>query len=391
MKTRLLLLLSAQLLLASCADNNKERMLAQLAELERQNLADSVMTNDTLALQLTEYFDRHGTPNERLRAYYILGRTYADLGEAPAAIQAYQDATDRAETTAADCDYAKLSRVHAQSANLYHKTLQPRSQLEELNNAIICATIAGDSLIAIECLSQKADAYSQLHIPDSVIYFREKASQMYASIGQQKRSATAISGAIPPLLDIGNVRQAKEYMNIFESLSGKFDNDGNITRGGEIYYYVKGRYYLATDNLDSAEHMFRRLVTDGYSLNHKIASCKGLQEVYHRREAPDSIAKYADMAYQLNDSAYSLSEMENIQKLKTSYDYTRSTLLAKKKEEEANRIRHSFYLAISLSLAVIFFLLLLGVFYRGKKQLQKLHYLHLLSNLEQSQTHLQKQ
>lgn len=73
------------LLLLTACGHRHEQMLQQLTELERQNRADSVMHNDTLALQLTDYFDHHGTANERLRAHYILGRTYADMGEAPAA------------------------------------------------------------------------------------------------------------------------------------------------------------------------------------------------------------------------------------------------------------------------------------------------------------------
>ena len=367
---RLLIILYAlvALLLASCTGHRHQQMLAQLEELERQNVADSLMTNDSLALALADFFDRHGTPNEQLRAHYILGRTYADLGEAPAAIEAYFDAATRADTTASDCDWAKLSRVHAQSALLYHRLVQPRSQLQELGLAIDCATKAGDSLMAIACFSQKADAYSQIHIPDSVIYFRERASQMYASIGHLKRSATAISGAVPPLLDINNVKKAKTYMDKFESSSGQFDDKGNIAKGREIYYYVKGRYYLAISNVDSAEFMFRLLARKGYSLNHKIASCKGLQEVFSRKGVADSIAKYAELGYQLNDSAYSLSEMENIQRLKASYNYTRSKLQAEKKENEANRIRQLFYLMLTdaVSLLVILALAFLAYYWRSR-------------------------
>ena len=73
------------IVLAACSGDGSE-MRAQLEELERQNRADSVMTNDSLAEQLVKYFDRHGTPNERMRAHYILGRTYADMGEAPRAV-----------------------------------------------------------------------------------------------------------------------------------------------------------------------------------------------------------------------------------------------------------------------------------------------------------------
>ena len=55
------------LLLASCTGGRHQQMLAQLEELERQNVADSLMTNDSLAQALADFFDRHGSPNERLR------------------------------------------------------------------------------------------------------------------------------------------------------------------------------------------------------------------------------------------------------------------------------------------------------------------------------------
>ena len=63
---------------ASLGCEDHQQMLTQLEELERQNLADSLMTNDTLAIALSDYFDSHGTPNERMLAHYLLGRTYAD-------------------------------------------------------------------------------------------------------------------------------------------------------------------------------------------------------------------------------------------------------------------------------------------------------------------------
>ena len=55
-------MLLAVLLLVAC--DNGERQRLQLAELERQNRADSLMLNDSLARDLADWFDRHGTPNE---------------------------------------------------------------------------------------------------------------------------------------------------------------------------------------------------------------------------------------------------------------------------------------------------------------------------------------
>ena len=113
----------ALLLLAACDPGRHERMQQELAALQAMNQADSVLTNDSLAQALADYFDRHGTPNEQMEAYYLLGRTHADRGEAPAALAAYHDAIDRADTTAADCDFYMLASTYAQMALLYHQQL----------------------------------------------------------------------------------------------------------------------------------------------------------------------------------------------------------------------------------------------------------------------------
>ena len=56
-----------------------------------------------------------------MEAYYLLGCVYRDLGEAPNALSVFHDAVDFADTTDIDCDYALLSRVHAQMADLLEK------------------------------------------------------------------------------------------------------------------------------------------------------------------------------------------------------------------------------------------------------------------------------
>ena len=107
-RTRWLCRLIAFLLLAACTSGDRQQRLAQLEELERQNVADSLMTNDSLAQALADFFDRHGTPNERLRAHYILGRTYADLGEAPAALDSFYNALSCVDNSIFQEDYRTL-------------------------------------------------------------------------------------------------------------------------------------------------------------------------------------------------------------------------------------------------------------------------------------------
>ena len=319
--------------LIGCGGAEEQRR--QLAELEEQNHSGQPMLNDTLAETLVAYFDRHGNANERMRAKYILGRTYYCLGELPRALETYYEAADCADTTASDCDFAKLSRIHAQSAIVFNMQVQPRSQLKELRLAEYYAWKGLDTLQAIECYAQQGDAYDFLNQHDSVLIIRNKASELFRAIGQIDRSAQVLGSAISSSIEIGNKAQAKLYLDLYEKYSGLFDNNGDIEKGREIHYYIKGEYYLAIHQLDSAEYMFRKELRDGKDINNHIAGCKGLQKVYEQKRIPDSIAKYATLSYELNDSAYLLAEMQNIQKLQASYNYNHHKFLAEKSRLEA--------------------------------------------------------
>ena len=353
-----LLCLWALCLLLGCSSGEEQRRL--LAELEEQNRSNVSLENDSLAETLVAYFDRYGSPNERMRAKYILGRTYYCLGELPRALETYYEAADCADTT----DYYLLSRIHAQRADIFHKQVQPRSELKELRLAECFAKKGRDTLTAIECFSLQAEAYKYLHEIDSAILITEKASWMYNSIGRVDKSSQVLASAITPLVEKGELGKAKEFVDRYEIGSGFFAGSLTVPEGREIYYYIKGNYYLACEMLDFAEYLFRRELRDGKDLNNQIAGCKGLQEVFERRKNVDSIAKYANLGYILNDSAYSLAEMQNIQKFQASYNYNHQKFLAEKKALEA-RIA---WLALALGALVV---LLTGYFFGRRYRIFK--------------------
>ena len=319
--------------LIGCGGGEEQRR--QLAELEEQNHSGQPMLNDTLAETLVAYFDRHGNANERMRAKYILGRTYYCLGELPRALETYYEAAECADTTASDCDFAKLSRIHAQCASIFHKQIQPRSEMSELNLAEYYAWKSKDSITAIECYSLLSSVYKSLNLSDSALLIAEKAFSKFQSVNRLDKSALTLGPIITTLLQRGELEKARRYISIYESESGLFDINGNIQKGREIYYYIKGEYYLKRSITDSAEHYFRKELREGFDLNNQIAGYKGLQNVYEKRGILDSIAKFANLGYLLNDSAYSLSEMQNIQKLQASYNYNHHKFLAEKSRLEA--------------------------------------------------------
>jgi hypothetical protein len=346
-------IVAAACLMIGCT-GNKAQMLQLLEELEATNRAGEQLLNDSLAEELVDYFERHGSSNERMRSRYMLGRTYYFMGELPRALEIYNEAADCADTTSADCDYKVLSRIHAQKAVIFNMQVQPRSQLQEFRLAEYYAWKGKDTLQAIECYAQQANAYEFLKINDSVNIITENASLLFEKVGKVDRASQILGLEISSLLDMGELEKARSVINKYES-SSAFDSLGNIMQGLEIFYYVKGKYYLLIGKTDSAEYFFRKELKLGKDLNNQIAGCKGLQQIYEQKKYSDSIAKYANHGYILNDSAYSLSEMQNIQQFQASYNYNHKKQLAEQKAREAERA----WLILALVICGIFIILLL--------------------------------
>lgn len=356
-------IVAAACLMIGCT-GNKAQMLQLLEELEATNRAGEQLLNDSLAEELVDYFERHGSSNERMRSRYMLGRTYYFMGELPRALEIYNEAADCADTTSADCDYKVLSRIHAQKAVIFNMQVQPRSQLQEFRLAEYYAWKGKDTLQAIECYAQQANAYEFLKMNDSVNIITENASLLFEKVGKVDRASQILGLEISSLLDMGELEKARSVINKYES-SSAFDSLGNIMQGLEIFYYVKGKYYLLIGKTDSAEYFFRKELKLGKDLNNQIAGCKGLQQIYEQKKYSDSIAKYANHGYILNDSAYSLSEMQNIQKLQASYNYNHKKLLAEQKTREAERAW--LILALTVSGVIIILLLFSKKYYLFKK------------------------
>ena len=353
----LLLVLLPLILLAACDDGARQRL--QLKELERMNRADSLMTNDSLALDLAEWFDDHGTPNEQLRAHYILGRTYADLGEAPQAIEAYNDAADRADTIDADCDYKTLCRVYTQMADVYYHQDLYHYQLSNLDRAVYYGYLANDTLAALLAYAQKVSTYEQMMMLDSMLSVCETVSRKFREHGFIEEAAGVLAIPITHLSENGELEKAALYMKRYERESGFFDDDNNIESGREIYYYDKGRYFLKVCQFDSAEYYFRKELATGKDFNNQNAGALGLALLYQQTDRPDSAVKYALYSYAMNDSAYNHKSTTDVARMKSLYDYTRYERQAHIERESALQSSHRFVLASIFAGLLLFAILLL--------------------------------
>ena len=171
---RHLLTVTAILLAFACCttEADRSRMRAELDSINQCNRNDQPFTAADVQ-PYVDFFDDHGTPNDRLLAHYLLGRAYHDHGEAPMALQCYQDALDCADTLSTDCDYAQLARVYSQMAQIFYEQGLFREQLNHDKLSVKYAWIGKDTLAALMSYEQEFLSYNGLGLTDSAILIIE--------------------------------------------------------------------------------------------------------------------------------------------------------------------------------------------------------------------------
>ena len=361
-------MLFALVLFCGCTDGTERRL--QLEELERQNRADSLMTNDSLATILADYFDRNGTSNEQLRAHYILGRTYADRGEMPSALAAFQDAINRADTTARDCNYYTLCRVYAQMADIFYKQNLMDECLKCIDKSTSYSLLANDTVMVLCEMAMKQPVFSRLQIHDSVISINERVFNGFLSIGRRQTAAGYAGLAIRSLIIKGKLDLALHYMKIYESESGYFDSSYQIARGREAYYNLKGLYFITTHNYDSAEYYYRKELQLGHDYNNQNMASKGLAELFQQTNHPDSASKYALYSYAMNDSVYAHMATSEVERMQAMYDYSRHQHEAQTAKEKEAIARHKLYV---LSLSLLLIIIITATVIWKYRQIKKRH------------------
>ena len=332
-------------------------MQYRLLRLSTLNKLDTVFHSTTEAQTLADYFDDHGTSNEQMLAHYLLGRAYYDLHEAPMALHSFQEAAEKADTTASDCDYHQLSRVYGQIGNLfyYQNLMDEDRKYTEL--AVRYAWKGNDTLNALLNKAEMISIYRNQHKIDSAIMTCENLSAQFRQYGYVNYSAGILASVTKDLLEKGQIDKAKEYIDRYELESGYFDSNNNIERGREVYYYFKGSYYLAINKYDSAEYYFRKELSEGKDFNNQNGGARGLALLFQKTNKPDSAVKYALYSYAMNDSIYAQMATNEIERARGLYDYTRNQEMAQKEEKRANAEHNKV-----LSVCFVLFIVITGTF-----------------------------
>ena len=344
----------------------KQRMRYELLRHKAMNKACITFTSDSVMKEVVDYYDHHGSANERMLANYVLGCVYRDLHEAPMALEYYNKATEQADTTAADCDYGTLYRVYSQMGILFDKQYLPYQLLDAFGKAEKYAYLAKDTFNAIVNYQNRSSAYYYLGNTDSVIAINLHAASLFKQIGDDYNAMIALGCNSDYYLEKQDTIKAKKAFEAYFSTG----YEGNLEYEDSKAYVLclKGGYYLFVNKLDSAYANLSLSLKLCKSYSVKAATTKTLAQYYAKVNQPALAMKYALQSSEYNDSSLMEARKNQLQQMQAMYDYGRNQEIARRAELKAKRSMQMNYMIV---LACVVLFLLFSYIYRKQLALKK--------------------
>ena len=341
-----------------------QKMRYELLRHKAMNKAYISFTSDSIMKEIVDYYDRHGSANERMLANYVLGCVYRDMHEVPLALEYYNKAVEQADTTAADCDYGTLYRVYSQMGFLFSKQYLSYQLLDAFDKAEKYAYLAKDTLNAIINYQNKGDAYDYLGKKDSVVAINLRSANMFKRIGDNYNAAIALGCNYSYYIEKQDSVNAKKAFEAYFSTG--YEGNSNYGDAKAFLLCEKGTYYMFVSRLDSAFSCLNQSLKLSKSYSNKAAATKVLAQYYARVNKPVLAMKYALKSSEYNDSDLLAVRESQLQQIQAMYNYGRNQEIARKAELKAERITMLVYVLIAGG--VVIFLLLT---YLYLKQLKK--------------------
>ena len=343
------------------------RMRYDLLEAKAQNKAFVDFTSDSIAKEFTKYYDSHGTANERMMAHYLLGCVYRDLGEAPHAVDCYLDAISQADTTAKDCDFNTLSCAYAQMAVVYYDQLLLSNSIEAYRNASHFAFLARNNKYGILDLEGIACAYILLNKEDSAEFLLKEVQQLYQKYGYTNNALQSSTKLLHMYVEkLEKQNESKLIIDKYDKESEFFDANHELLPSKRQFYYYKGKFFETANQLDSAEYYYRKVFRPNMDFVSLNPMYEGLLSVFKKRHQSDSIAKYAQLYCEVNDSSIAKKDQGLTAQMAANYKYNRYQKEALGNEQKAHRLQLMLIALIITSTAIATIIYLL--WRRNKKQ-----------------------
>lgn len=371
-----------------------QRMRFHLIYAQAQNKAFVPVTYDSTLLEVAAYYRKHGTDNDLLKAYYMVGCAYRDKGDAPTALKYFNQAVEAADTTDADCDLNTLLRVHSQMGSLFNNVCAFKEERHEYDVAESLAWATRDTVSALRIMWMKATSLHAQERYDASVALIDSMKDLEKRFGLPECVECNYPMRIDACLLTSDAEGANNLLREYEGKLhiGPLSPDADIANPS--YHYHKGRYYLLAARSDSAIVQFKRLLSRSAQYEFRELAYKGLQEAYSQTHQADSAVKYAALYAEANDSTTRHRSSEVLLRMQSLYNYSQAQEQAAQAEQKSFRLKVLF-----CAMLVVLLFAVAGGWQLYRRRMRKIHqkqtetnaaYLSLIQRLKDNVAQLQQ-
>lgn len=368
----------------------RNKMEYLLTYAEAMNKAYIPMDTIKFMDDVLDYYNFHGSNNEKIVANYMQGCVFRDKGNSPEALRYFNIAVSNADTLSHNCDYVLLSRIYGQMAFVYMEQRYPYKELEAWKKGRKYAYMGKDTLSAIQYLEKSSNVYLLKGDYKSYMSVVDSAINEYSRHGYPQYAAACQIHKVHLYLQKGNIEEARKSLRIFKKKSGLFNSEGIILPGHELYYYYEGTVLEKSGNVEAALRCFYKLLLYKADIQNVENAYKGLMESYALIGKSDSLIKYSKLYAQTNDSANILKSAKEIIRMQSLFNYSESQQNLMEKTKESRNL----WLALLLFFVIVLFLssFIFDRFKKRKKEVEKWKngYRQTLTQLRKAETELEE-
>ena len=337
------------------AKSNKEKGSVLLSFFRKLPVTDAQTKSDVLLLK-TWFEKQH---DEAGKNYTNLGLSIllTKNGDYPAALDLEFSTLPQFENSK---DSFGISNTYYAIGATYLAAKDYLKAAEYEKKVIYFAETGNDKILLSRIFNGIACIYGEGKMPDSGMFYAEKAMRLDADAGNFPQLAISTSSLGENYIAAGQYDVALPFLRRTETFYKQ--------HGAPSHYlnaYLKNDFaevFLATKNFDSANYYAREALEVSVPFDVKDQSMRSYEYLYKSFEqtnSQDSLNKYFRLAMLTKDSLFNQEKIRNMQSLTFREDMHQQEIAAEKLKAEAEREQNVQYAAIALGILILITLFLL--------------------------------
>ena len=333
------------------------RMYYDLLMLQAEDKQYIIHTDDSLVKRIAQFYENHEDPAKETLAYYLMGKAYRDMNDAPQALKAFQRALDvKSENLSLKADiYHEMYPLFANQGlyddaiRIHKRAIDIHLQLDNRNNIV-------------SILRSMARMFEQKAEKDSAILYYQKACTSALAI---QDSATYYS----LLADLTGLRyETGETDDAIHTLK-RIEQRKDILDKSDIHFLL-GQIYKDNGQWDSAYH-YNQMVVQSGNIEKTYYSYRNLYALEKQKKNYRQAMEYMEKALDSRNLMQTISQREAFAQINSLYNYQHisdeNADLKLNKERQKNVI-----LILVLLLTCIVFTCFAVIAYQRKRNRQRL-------------------